>query len=207
MGFGSLNGDVGVPLGGDLDNAVLVQFKSGREFYSLDFNKDGYEDLINPDNNAIMLNRGNRLYKNIYQSSKCFACDLNNDQITDYIYYSDNKVEARIYQADGTIKEQVLLQNSGMDDNIYFVDIDNDGDIDILLPFSSSSNTAGYSYLVICENDSKGNFTINESNIFNRNFKFIACSDFNNDGFYDIFAFETPSIYYINFYVYPSLLI
>ena len=207
MGFGSLNGDVGVPLGGDSDNAVLVQFKSGREFYSLDFNKDGYEDLINPDNNAIMLNRGNRLYKNIYQSSKCFACDLNNDQITDYIYYSDNKVEARIYQADGTIKEQVLLQNSGMDDNIYFVDIDNDGDIDILLPFSSSSNTAGYSYLVICENDSKGNFTINESNIFNRNFKFIACSDFNNDGFYDILAFETPSIYYSNFDVYPYLII
>ena len=66
-----------------------------------------------------------------------------------------------IYQGGGEFKETQLLENLAADDEIYCYDFDKDGDIDILVTFSSC-NTDGTAYLLFYENDGKGNFTSHE---------------------------------------------
>ena len=82
------------------------------------------------------------------------------------------------------------MSNLAMDKRIYFCDFNADGYVDVLLPFSHSSATGEYCYLVMAINDGKGNFAINENNTFHRQLFFIGCADVDNDGCYDILALE-----------------
>lgn len=192
MGLGNLGGDVGVPIGDNTNNHKVASFSSGREYYSLDFNKDGYEDLIDEQTGAILLNRGNNRFLYAPQEGKLYPRDLNGDYITDYVVYDADtkKVSTIVFNKDGSSKKQTLMTNLTMDEDIYFYDFDRDGDVDILLPFSNSSGLGEYSYLVLCINDGKGNFKIDENNTYRKKWYFIACADFNNDGYYDVLAME-----------------
>lgn len=88
----------------------------------------------------------------------------------DYICYDEETqtVESMVFQKDGSIKRQTLMSNLAMDKRIYFCDFNADGYVDVLLPFSHSSATGEYCYLVMAINDGKGNFAINEDNTFHR---------------------------------------
>lgn len=121
--------------------------------------------------------------------------DLNGDYITDYVVYdkSDKIVSTIVFNKDGSIEKQTLMSNLTMDEDIYFYDFDNDGDIDILLPFSNSTDIGEYSYLVLCVNDGKGHFKINENNTYRKKLHFIACADIDNDGYYDVLALDAFS--------------
>ncbi|WP_455587514.1 T9SS type A sorting domain-containing protein [Bacteroides sp.] len=194
IGLGNLGGDVGVPIGDKADNKI-ASFKSSREYYSMDFNKDGYEDLIDEQTGAILLNRGNNRFLYAPQEGMLYPRDLNGDYITDYVVYdkSDKIVSTIVFNKDGSIEKQTLMSNLTMDEDIYFYDFDNDGDIDILLPFSNSTDIGEYSYLVLCVNDGKGHFKINENNTYRKKLHFIACADIDNDGYYDVLALDAFS--------------
>lgn len=194
IGLGNLGGDVGVPIG-DKANSTPASFKSSREYYSMDFNKDGYEDLIDEQTGAILLNRGNNRFLYAPQEGMLYPWDLNGDYITDYVVYDkyDKKVSTIVFNKDGSIEKQTLMSNLTMDEDIYFYDFDNDGDIDILLPFSNSTDIGEYSYLVLCVNDGKGHFKINENNTYRKKLHFIACADIDNDGYYDVLALDAFS--------------
>ena len=194
IGLGNLGGDVGVPIGDKIDKNV-ASFKSSREYYSMDFNKDGYEDLIDEQTGAILLNRGNNRFLYAPQEGMLYPRDLNGDYITDYVVYdkSDKIVSTIVFNKDGSIEKQTLMSNLTMDEDIYFYDFDNDGDIDILLPFSNSTDIGEYSYLVLCVNDGKGHFKINENNTYRKKLHFIACADIDNDGYYDVLALDAFS--------------
>ena len=191
IGLGNLGGDVGVAIGGS-PSAHVATFSSNREFYSMDFNKDGHADLIDESTGTLLLNRGNNRFLVAPQSGRLYPRDLNGDFIMDYICYDEETqtVESMVFQKDGSIKRQTLMSNLAMDKRIYFCDFNADGYVDVLLPFSHSSATGEYCYLVMAINDGKGNFAINEDNTFHRQLFFIGCADVDNDGCYDILALE-----------------
>ena len=189
IGMGNLGGDVGVPIGGE---EKIATFNSNREFYSMDFNQDGHEDLIDETTGTILLNRGNNRFLKAPQSGRLYMRDLNGDFIADYICYDEDTrtVESMVFQKDGSMKKQTLMSNLAMDRKIYFYDFNNDGAVDVLLPFSASQSTGEYSYLVLAINDGKGNFSINEDNTYRRKLHFVGCADVDSDGHYDILALE-----------------
>lgn len=191
IGLGNLGGDVGVAIGGSSSQKVAT-FSSNREFYSMDFNKDGHADLIDESTGTLLLNRGNNRFLVAPQSGRLYPRDLNGDFIMDYICYDEETqtVESMVFQKDGSIKRQTMMSNLAMDKRIYFCDFNADGYVDVLLPFSHSSATGEYCYLVMAINDGKGNFAINENNTFHRQLFFIGCTDVDNDGCYDILALE-----------------
>ena len=191
IGLGNLGGDVGVAIGGS-PSAHVATFSSNREFYSMDFNKDGHADLIDESTGTLLLNRGNNRFLLAPQNGRLYPRDLNGDFIMDYICYDEETqtVESMVFQKDGSIKRQTLMSNLAMDKRIYFHDFNADGYVDVLLPFSHSSATGEYCYLVMAINDGKGNFAINENNTFHRQLFFIGCTDVDNDGCYDILALE-----------------
>lgn len=191
IGLGNLGGDVGVAIGGS-PSAHVATFSSNREFYSMDFNKDGHADLIDESTGTLLLNRGNNRFLLAPQNGRLYPRDLNGDFIMDYICYDEETqtVESMVFQKDGSIKRQTLMSNLAMDKRIHFYDFNADGYVDVLLPFSHSSATGEYCYLVMAINDGKGNFTINEDNTFHRQLFFIGCADVDNDGCYDILALE-----------------
>lgn len=190
IGMGNLGGDVGVAIGGAEE---IATFNSNREFYSMDFNQDGHEDLIDETTGTILLNRGNNRFLKAPQSGRLYTRDLNGDFIADYICYDEDTrtVESMVFHKDGSMKKQKLMSNLAMDKKIYFYDFNHDGAVDVLLPFSTSESTGEYSYLVLAINDGKGNFSINEDNTYRRKLNFVGCADVDSDGHYDILALES----------------
>ena len=88
IGLGNLGGDVGVAIGGS-PSAHVATFSSNREFYSMDFNKDGHADLIDESTGTLLLNRGNNRFLLAPQNGRLYPRDLNGDFIMDYICYDE----------------------------------------------------------------------------------------------------------------------
>lgn len=99
IGLGNLGGDVGVAIGGS-PSAHVATFSSNREFYSMDFNKDGHADLIDESTGTLLLNRGNNRFLVAPQSGRLYPRDLNGDFIMDYICYDEETqtVESMVFQ-------------------------------------------------------------------------------------------------------------
>lgn len=160
----------------------------GYQASNIDFNKDGLPDLVNTGTGQVLLYIAKDQYVSIPMGGAIYFRDLNNDQRPDYIVYEPNTktVTSHVYQADGTEKEQKLISNLSMDQQIWCYDFDKDGDVDILLPFSYQSSN-GAAFLVVMENDGSGKFKMHESS-FEEELEFVACTDIDHDGFYDIVA-------------------
>ena len=124
----------------------------GYQTSNIDFNKDGYPDIVNTGTGEILLYVAKDKYVGLPMGGAIYFRDLNNDQRLDYIVYepASKTVTAHVYQSDGTEKTQQLISNLSMDQQVWCYDFDKDGDIDILLPFSYLDSN-GAAYLVIME--------------------------------------------------------
>lgn len=167
----------------------------GYQTSNIDFNKDGYPDIVNTGTGEILLYVAKDKYVGLPMGGAIYFRDLNNDQRLDYIVYepASKTVTAHVYQSDGTEKTQQLISNLSMDQQVWCYDFDKDGDIDILLPFSYLESN-GAAYLVVMENDGKGKFKMHET-AFDEALTFRACADIDHDGYYDIVAqYAKPNI-------------
>lgn len=165
-------------------------YKLGNTFLNcLDVNKDNLPDLIDTKSNVIYYNRGNNHYSVEPFKGRVTAKDLNGDFITDYLFYDEKTkiVSSMVYEGQGKFTEQVLIQNLSISD-MYCYDFDKDGDMDILLTFDYAKSS-GWAFLVFCENDGTGKFTIHER-AFEERYKFWHCADIDNDGYMDLAVSE-----------------
>lgn len=160
---------------------------------SIDLDRNGLLDLMSSTTGAVLYNLGNNRFLMGQFPGQVTVKDLNGDGIMDYIIYdAKNKVVTlQIYEGEGLFKTQTLMQNMAIS-NVWCYDFDNDGDVDILLPFDYTK-TSGYAYLVFFRNDGNNTFKKVE-NAFddpNWHFKFMGCKDVDNDGKYEIIALDS----------------
>ena len=160
---------------------------------SIDLDRNGLLDLMSSKTGAVLYNLGNNRFLMGQFPGQVTVKDLNGDGIMDYIIYdAKNKVVTlQIYEGEGLFKTQTLMQNMAIS-NVWCYDFDNDGDVDILLPFDYTK-TSGYAYLVFFRNDGNNTFKKVE-NAFddpNWHFKFMGCKDVDNDGKYEIIAVDS----------------
>lgn len=160
---------------------------------SIDLDRNGLLDLMSSTTGAVLYNLGNNRFLMGQFPGQVTVKDLNGDGIMDYIIYdAKNKVVTlQIYEGEGLFKTQTLMQNMAIS-NVWCYDFDNDGDVDILLPFDYTK-TSGYAYLVFFRNDGNNTFKKVE-NAFddpNWHFKFMGCKDVDNDGKYEIIAVDS----------------
>lgn len=162
---------------------------------SIDVNMDGYIDLVGVRN--IFYNMGDNRFISVPQPGDVIVRDLTGDDYPDYIYNDteNKKVYTRIYQGKGELRDQVLMKDLDVS-NVYCYDFDKDGDVDILLTFNYT-NKFQYSYLVLCINDGKGNFTIKE-NAYTEKYIFTYCTDTDNDGYMELLGHLDVGGYYEN---------
>jgi len=179
-----------------------------------DIDNDGDQDLLigNEDANRILINDGKGFFKDesskrlVYRNSpeetrEVDVADIDSDGDLDILY---GNVQAFVANAP---RQNRLLLNDGKgffsditdthlpkDDNrcfsVAFLDIDNDGDIDIVTGNTNGDGFGGETPFSVYLNNGKGMFT-NSDNILPESIKGrgfdIDFADFNGDGIRDLF--------------------
>ncbi len=180
-----------------------------------DIDNDGDEDLLmgNEDANRVLINDGNGFYKDESsnrlpyrtepeETREVVVSDIDGDGDLDILF---GNVQAFV---EGALRQNRLLLNDGhgffsditgthlpKDDNrcfgVAFLDIDNDGDVDIMTGNTNGQRFGGITPFSIYLNDGKGRFTeiidqIIPEDIGGRGFD-IDFMDLNGDGMKDLF--------------------
>ena len=182
------------------------QFSTGFDFIdmAIDLDRNGLVDLLSSSTGAVLYNLGDNTYVKGSFPGSVTPKDLNGDGILDYVIYNKTTktVSLQIYEGNGNTTTKTLMQNMNIS-NVWCYDFDNDGDIDILLPFDWTSQS-GYAYLVFFRNDGNNTFKKIE-NAFDdpvMQLEFVDCRDVDNDGSYEIIAREfTSSKEYQNYLI------
>ena len=179
---------------------------SGRETAALfgDYDNDGYSDLyvVKDGPNILYKNNGNGVFSNVAATAKVddpatgnkilyLDADLDGDldllvtRPTSNLLYRNN--------ADGTFSEMAAPMGLGLPvancGDAAFADFDEDGDLDLLLTNSDTSN-------LLFSNERHGkfsNFTAGSGLQNSKPAVAVAAADFNNDGFTDLLLLsKTP---------------
>ena len=162
---------------------------------AIDLDKNGWVDLLSSSTGAVLYNLGNNKFLKGQFPGAVTVKDLNNDGIEDYVIYDESTktVSLQIYESSGSYNTIPLMQNMNIS-NVWCYDFDNDGDIDILLPFDWTS-ASGYAYLVFWRNDGDNTFKKVETAFDDpiKHFQFLDCRDVDNDGKYEIIARDSLS--------------
>lgn len=153
-----------------------------------DLNKDGIPDMLSPKVGTLFYGGGEHTYFTTSLDGNVLTKDFNNDGISDYIVYGgeSKKITAYIYQGEGLFTEQLLYQNLTVDNTIHCYDFDKDGDVDVLITFSTYKNATKANYTLLCKNDGTGKFSL-IAKTTNDNWKFLTCADIDNDGLMELF--------------------
>lgn len=155
----------------------------------VDLDKDGKTELVVAPNSVYKWNGAS--FDLVYQDAT-YCCENFNMQFADYnkdgypdmalnvISANNASRRVRIYKNDKTGKlVEVNLNSSNYSTGfIRWLDMDNDGDLDLALTYSMLENVNGESFI--------GRDT------WNANYAQAAIGDFNGDGFADIFGFQAP---------------
>jgi len=173
---------------------------------AIDLDKNGLVDLLSSTTGAVLYNIGDNTFIQGSFPGGVTAKDINGDGILDYVIYnkSTKTVSLNIYEGNGNTTTKTLMQNMNIS-NVWCYDFDNDGDVDILLPFDWTE-ASGYAFLVFWRNDGNNTFKKIE-NAFDdpiKHFQFLDCRDVDNDGKYEIIARDSlgsNTIYNGNYYL------
>ena len=173
---------------------------------AIDLDKNGLVDLLSSSTGAVLYNLGDNTYLKGSFPGSVTPKDINGDGILDYVIYnkSTKTISLQIYEGNGTVTTKTLMQNMNIS-NVWCYDFDNDGDVDILLPFDWTE-ASGYAFLVFWRNDGNNTFKKIE-NAFDdpiKHFQFLDCRDVDNDGKYEIIARDSlgsNTIYNGNYYL------
>ena len=125
---------------------------------TVDVNRDGMPDMLNlyNDNSLISLGEGRYYYGTLF--GQVTVGDYNSDGIQDFIIFdpTTKTVYLYLYEGDNIYAKQILMQNMNIS-KVDAVDIDGDGDLDIVLAFDWTEESQ-YAMLVVYRND-EGVFT------------------------------------------------
>ena len=166
-----------------------------------DYNNDGLADLFVPNTN----NEANWLYKNtgngqfvkvnesvISNPSSSVGCswgDYNNDGYLDLFVANSGSANNSLYvnDTDGTFTQITtgdIVNDQGNSHGSTWIDIDNDGDLDLYVTNDQEENNFLY------KNNGNGTFTRSENDLTNLggNSFGTSISDYDNDGDNDIFV-------------------
>lgn len=157
---------------------------------TVDVNRDGMPDLLNlyNDNSLISLGEGRYYYGTLF--GQVTVGDYNSDGIQDFIIFdpTTKTVYLYLYEGDNIYAKQILMQNMNIS-KVDAVDIDGDGDFDIVLAFDWTEESQ-YAMLVIYRND-EGVFTKYEYAFgLNRKIHFFDMADVDGDGKYEMVCGE-----------------
>lgn len=151
-----------------------------------DINGDGYPDFVDATSGNYYMNLGDGRFVTDSFGGKLLFRDFDGDGINDFLLYdSDTKTVSVTLQRIG--EEAVtkrLFNGFNCGDDIWIRDFDNDGDVDILIPFQAEDN-GGMAFLVMFENNGAGTFKKKEYMI-DGNVNFRKCIDWNTDGKYEV---------------------
>ena len=176
------------------ENMFLPNVSNSDDFKTIDvavdLDKNGLVDLLSTSTGAVLYNLGNNKYLRGRFPGAVTIKDMNNDGIEDFVIYDESTktVSLQIYENSGSYNTITLMQNMNIS-NVWCYDFDNDGDVDILLPFDWTS-TSGYAYLVFFRNDGNNTFKKVETAFDDpiKHFQFLDCRDVDNDSKYEIIA-------------------
>ena len=176
------------------ENMFLPNVSNSDDFKTIDvavdLDKNGLVDLLSTSTGAVLYNLGNNKYLRGRFPGAVTIKDMNNDGIEDFVIYDESTktVSLQIYSNEGSYQTITLMQNMNIS-NVWCFDFDNDGDVDILLPFDWTS-TSGYAYLVFFRNDGNNTFKKVETAFDDpiKHFQFLECRDVDNDNKYEIIA-------------------
>lgn len=157
---------------------------------AVDVNRDGMPDLLNlyNYNSLISLGDGRYYYGSLF--GNVTVGDFNSDGIQDFIIFDPESktVYLYIYDGDNKFSKQVLVQNMALS-QVKSVDIDHDGDLDILLAFDWTKDSH-YAMIVLYRNDG-GKFVKREHAFAkDRGIRFFDVADVDGDGTYEMVCGE-----------------
>lgn len=158
------------------------------DYRQIDLNNDGFLDFVDADSGVCLINLGNGYFVSENIGGSVLFRDFDGDGMCDQFVYNETDKSITIFlQRVGEEPQEVkLFSGLACGNEIWCRDFDKDGDIDILVPFNSSNNK-GYAYLLMFENDGKGNFKKHEYFI-EGSIGFRACADIDSDGEYEVIA-------------------
>ncbi|MDE5585605.1 MAG: T9SS type A sorting domain-containing protein [Muribaculaceae bacterium] len=182
----SLPGSIGVGFG--YWSVPLDPPGSFGDYRQIDLNNDGFLDFVDADSGVCLINLGNGCFVSESIGGSVLFRDFDGDGMCDQFVYtkSDKAISIFLQRVGEEAQEVKLFSGFACSDNIWCRDFDKDGDIDILVPFNASDNK-GYAYLLMFENDGKGNFKKHEYYIDGDKY-FQACVDVDADGEYEVIA-------------------
>ena len=161
-------------------------------FQIMDFNGDGLPDFIKKEEYQgakIYINIGNGTYYAQSFAGSTFFADFNGDGICDYVVADGTKLTCCLTDPEGGAPSEKTILSGFTLKNIWCKDIDKDGDSDLVLIVTGTSQCFG----VIMENNGTGTFRRHEYSlpfieVYNVN---CLLYDWDNDGNYEILSVST----------------
>lgn len=118
----------------------------------VDLNQDGYPDFIDEKGFSYMSLGEGRYYLASIAARKVRAGDVNGDGLTDLLVYDGNELKLKLNTGQG-FRDVALLSNGNLRD-VYMLDCDGDGLLDIL----AAVTTGDASFLAFFRNQGNGKF-------------------------------------------------
>lgn len=152
----------------------------------LDFNGDGFEDLM--DGTYSYFNLGNNTLLIGSNPGSLYLADLTGNGLLDYVRFKKNQIDLYLNKTGSTQLEKKTLLSGTKFNNAFFYDFDKDGDTDILLLIPGSD----YLIFQFYRNDGNGVFkskdysidlSCDENSIF-------CCGDYDGDGLYEVVYYD-----------------
>lgn len=157
---------------------------------AVDINADGLIDLVDETNGLIYLNMSNGQWVYINIEGKITLADFTGNGFQDILIPGDDTKLLLYNEANGDYTETTLFSDLPTDEQAYAYDFDRDGDVDILVTFSSPTNNTGYAYTMFFRNNGNGQFSQVEEQSYDEKLLFNNLQDIDGDGYYDLLAFE-----------------
>lgn len=195
--------------GGDIQSALasmsgmgiwsppVYEKSTGVKFESHDINNDGLPDIVDFVHNKLYYNIGRDGYATTDFGGQIIVRDLNADGIEDFIIHdtSAKTITSYIQIPEGGVTEKQILSGYYCAGDIYSADLNNDGNVDLLIPISSSSTTE-CQFILILGNKGNGTFKKHECPL-PQVCTVFDLRDIDNDGSYDLLLKTKASDYEI----------